>query len=156
MKLKKKTVFIGTVILLGLLYALPATRDEMDWCWTESRDQAPDYMRYYTEWPKGIHVIEAKQRYDQRTWSDTKRAMIAEALKKHAASKTDPEAIKEKKTRKERFFWKQVSFENTIISYNDYLQRYPDGEFAAPARQRIDELTRQASSAGTGTNASAQ
>ena len=36
--------------------------------WTE----AEDYMRYYTDWPKGRHMADAKLRYEQRTWSDTK------------------------------------------------------------------------------------
>jgi hypothetical protein len=156
MKFKKKAAFPGIVILLGLLFALPAMRDELDWCWTESRDQAPDYMRYLADWPKGRHTVEARQRYEQRTWSDTKRAMINEALKKHAAAQSDPEAIKEKKARKERFFWKQVTVENTLVSYQDYLQRYPAGEFADQARRRIDDLARQPDSGGAGTNSSSQ
>jgi hypothetical protein len=152
MKFKKKAVFIGVVIFLGLLCALPAMRDELDWRWTESRDQATDYVRYSTDWPKGRHMVEAKLRYEQRTWSDTKRAMINEALKKNSAAKSDPEAIKEKRVRKERFFWKQVTVENTIVSYKDYLQRYPAGEFADQARHRIDDLSRQADNGNASTN----
>jgi hypothetical protein len=152
MKFKKKAAFLGIVILLGLLFALPPMRDELDWCWVESRDQATDYMRYLDDWPKGRHIAEARQRYEQRTWADTKRAMISEALKKHAASKSDPEAIREKKARKERFFWKQVTVENTVVSYQDYLQRYPFGEFADQARRQIDELARRAGSGASPTS----
>jgi hypothetical protein len=140
MKFKKKAAFLAVVAFLALLFALPATRDELDWYWTESRDQAADYMRYYTDWPKGWHTVEARLRYEQRAWSDTKRAMINEALKKNSTAKSDPEAIKERRVRKERFFWKEVTVENTIVSYNDYLQRYPAGEFADQARRRIDDL----------------
>jgi hypothetical protein len=148
MKSKKIAVFLGVVIFLALLAALPATRDELDWRWTLSRDQAADYKLYFTDWPKGRHVVEARQCYEQRTWADTKRAMINEALKKKAAAETDPDAIMERKMRQERFYWKEVTNENTIVSYQDYLQRYPAGEFAAQARRLIDDLTRQ----GAGTN----
>jgi hypothetical protein len=153
MKFKKKAVFLGVIALLALLFALPATRDELDWFWTESRDQASDYAQYNTDWPKGRHIAEAKLRYEQRTWSDTKQAMIADALKKHSTAQSDPEARKERRARQERFFWKEVTNENTIFMYQDYLQRYPVGEFADQARHRIDELTRQGASGNASTNA---
>jgi hypothetical protein len=144
--MNRKAVFLGIVVFLALIFALPATRDELDWRWTESRDQATDYMQYYTDWPKGRHTAEARRCYKERTWSDTKRAMINEAIKKNSAGKSSPEARKERLARLERFFWKQVTNENTILSYKDYLTRYPSGEFAAQARHEIDDLTRKTAS----------
>jgi hypothetical protein len=147
MKSNQKAVFIGIAVFIGLLFALPATRDELDWYWARSRDQAIDYLQYSTDWPKGRHVAEAKLCYEQRTWKDTKTAMINEALKKHAADKEakDP---KEKRKKMEHFFWKEVTNEDTIVSYKDYLLRYPNGEFAAQARNKIDALSRQAAAGG--------
>jgi hypothetical protein len=142
MKFKKKAVLFGILVLFALLIALPATRDELEWYWAESRDQATDYMRYSADWPNGRHTVEARLCYEQRTWSDTKRAMINEAIKKHSAAQSDPEARKERKLRLELFFWKQVTNENTVLSYKDYLQRYPAGQFADQARHRIADLTR--------------
>jgi hypothetical protein len=156
MSFKKKAAFFGVVILLALIFTLPAARQELDWRWTESHDQAADYMRYLTDWPSGRHTAEAKARYEQRTWNDTKRAMINEALKKHAEGKPDPEVIKEKKVRQERFFWKQAALENTVVSYNDYLQRYPAGEFAVEAHRKIEELNRQPDNGGAVTNSTSQ
>jgi hypothetical protein len=150
--MNKKTVFLGIVVVLALLFALPATRDELEWRWTESRDKAADYMLYYTDWPKGRHAAEARLCYKERTWSDTKRAMIYEAIKKNSAAKPDPEARKERRARLERFFWKQVTNENTVLSYKDYLMRYPAGEFTAQARRQIDDLTRPAVGGSAGTN----
>jgi hypothetical protein len=156
MNFKRIAVFFGIVILLALLFSLPPMRDELSWCWAESRDEASDYMRYLDEWPKGRHIAEAKARYEQRSWKDTTRAMINEALKKHAASKTDPDTIQEKKVRQERFFWKQASIENTIVSYQDYLQHYPAGEFSGQAHRRIDDLRNQGAGGGAGTNSTSQ
>jgi hypothetical protein len=150
--MNKKAVYFGIVVFLALIFALPATRDELDWLWTESRDQATDYLQYYTDRPKGRHAAEARLCYKERTWIDTKKAMINEAIKKHSAAKSDPEARKERRTRLERFFWKQVTNENTVLSYKDYLTRYPAGEFAAEARRQIDDLTRQAASGGDSKN----
>jgi hypothetical protein len=141
--MNKKAVFLGIVVLLALIFALPATRDELDWRWAESRDQATDYMEYYTDWPKGRHAAEARLCYKERTWSDTKRAMINEAVKKYTSANSDPTARKELRARRERFFWKEVTNENTVLSYKDYLMRYPAGQFAAQARRQIDDLTRQ-------------
>jgi hypothetical protein len=150
--MNKKAVLLGIVVFLALIFALPATRDELDWRWTQSRDQATDYMQYYTDWPKGRHTAEARRCYKERAWSDTKRAMINEAIKKNSAAKPDPAARKERRARLERFFWKQVTNENTVLSYKDYLMRYPAGQFAAEARRQIDDLTRKAASGGDSEN----
>jgi hypothetical protein len=146
--MNKKAVYVGIVVFLAFLFALPATRDELAWLWAESRDQAADYLQYYTDRPKGLHAAEARLCYKERTWIDTKKAMINEAIKQHSAAKSDPEARKERRARLEHFFWKQVTNENTVVSYKDYLMRYPNGEFAAQAQRQIDELTHQAAGMG--------
>jgi hypothetical protein len=156
MKFRKIAVFIGIVAVLALLFAMPGTHDELVWWWTVSRDQAADYMQYYTDWPKGWHAAEARLRYEQRTWKATTRAMINEANKKYTAANSDPNAGKERQARLERFFWKQVTNENTIPSYKDYLTRYPAGQFTAQARRQIDDLNRQAASGSAGTNSTGQ
>ncbi len=37
-------------------------------------------------------------------------------------------------------FWRSVSRTNDVAQYEDYLNRYPDGEFAGAARERIAAL----------------
>ena len=72
------------------------------------------------------------------------------------AASADPDAIKEKKARNERFFWKQVTVENTAASYQNYLERFPEGEFVAEARRKIDELAHPAGAATATTNPPSQ
>jgi hypothetical protein len=150
--MNQKPVYIGIIVVLALLFVLPATRDELDWLWAESRDQATDYMQYYTDWPKGLHTSEARHCYDERTWSETKRAMINEAVKKHAARSAAPEPRQELQARQEGFFWKEATKENTVTSYKDYLTRFPAGHFAAEARRQIDDLTRHATGGSKNSN----
>jgi hypothetical protein len=145
MKSKQNAILLGIIVVLALLFALPATRDELDWRWTQSRDQEADYMQYLTDWPKGRHIAEARLRYEQRTWIDAKKAMINEAIKQNKMEKSDPEAQQERRQRLERFFWKQVTNENTVVSYQDYLLRYPNGDFAAEARRQIESGSKPAS-----------
>jgi hypothetical protein len=80
--------------------------------------------------------------YEQRIWAETKRAMIAEATRNHK-SEDDPDAVQQKKARRERFFWREVTNENTAASYSEYLRRYPNGQFTAEAHDKVDELSRQ-------------
>ena len=141
MHLNKKTVFLGFIVMAVVVCSLPITRDEVDWRWAESRDQAVDFMRYSTDWPHGRHVVEARIRYDQRTWADTKKAMIRDAYLHNAGPQTNAAVRQERQTRKERFFWKQVTTANTLDSYQDYLSRYPTGQFAAQAREQIASLS---------------
>ena len=147
MKSKKKAAVVCCLLVVAGVAFVPATRDELDWYWAESENEAPDYMRYLTDWPNGRHEAEARERYEQRTWKDKNRALIAEAVKKNNAPKADANAGHLRHEKLEKFFWGQVTTENTVASYQGYLQRYPNGIFAAQARQRLDDLARQSSSA---------
>ena len=135
MQANKKTVLLGVIVFVGAVCALPVMRDELDWRWSRVGDQAVDFMRYYTDWPHGRHVVEAHARYDQRVWADTKKAMIRDAYKENA--ETNDAYRLERRTRNDRFFWSEAAIVNTIESYRDYLARYPNGQFAGEARSRI-------------------
>ncbi len=120
-------VIIAAVAAVALL--LPAARDELAWRWAESQDEAPDYMRYSSEWPKGRHAAEARARYDQRQWAATKRVLIRQAYQQDTRTNASADAAygKEKRLRREVFFWKTATNVNTIESYKDYLEQYPAG-----------------------------
>ena len=143
MHFNKKTVFLGFIVLAVVVCSLPITRDELDWRWAESRDQADDFMRYSTDWPHGRHAAEARLRYDQRVWAETKKAMIREAYKKTPVARTNSAVRLERLSRLEHFFWNEVTNANTAESYQDYLYRYPSGQFAPQARRHILALGAQ-------------
>ena len=69
------------ILCLALLYALPFTREEMDWQWTKSLDHSDAYQQFMADWPRSWHDAEAQVLYEERVWAETKRAMIAEATK---------------------------------------------------------------------------
>ncbi len=146
-------VIIAAVAAVALL--LPAARDELAWRWAESQDEAPDYMRYSSEWPKGRHAAEARARYDQRQWAATKRVLIRQAYQQDTRTNASADAAygKEKRLRREVFFWKTATNVNTIESYKDYLEQYPRGQFVAQARARIATFNRPGDGAAPATNA---
>jgi len=151
----KKKASIGILIaVLGLLAAMPAVRDEFAWWRAALEDSPPEYELYFTDWPNGLHVGDARLRYKALTWDDTKRAMIADAIKKHATEQSNPEARNERKQRMELLWWKQVTNQNTLFGYQDYLQHYPQGAHAAEVQRRIAILSSQNSTDGSNTNAS--
>jgi hypothetical protein len=138
-------VLVGLVASAAVVLLVPATRDGLDWYWAETQDQAPDYLRYLSEWPKGRHANEAKMRYEQRQWASTKRALILQAYQQTSRTNTSPDADaayrRERRLRRENLFWRQATNANTLTSYQDYLQRYPRGQFVAKARLQIEALT---------------
>jgi hypothetical protein len=143
-------VCLAAVVAAALL--IPATRDELAWYWTESQDQAGDYMRYLSEWPKGHHVTEAKMRYEQRQWAATKRALILQAYQQSLRTNSpdaDPAYRNERRLRREVLFWRQATNANTVTSYEDYLRQYPKGQFVAKAHAQIEALHRSASMTNT-------
>jgi hypothetical protein len=144
----------------AVAFLLPATRDELAWRWAQAQDEAPNYMDYFTEWSKGRHVIEARNRYAQRQWAATKRALIRQAYQQathtNAAPGADAAYRKEQQLRREVFFWKQAVIANTPDSYKDYLDQYPRGQFVAQARAQLQSLSHPADGAPAATNAPPQ
>lgn len=135
-------VFLAALVTAGLL--IPAFREELAWYWAASQDQGVDYMRYLSDWPKGRHVMEAKDRYEQRQWAATKRALILQAYQQSLHTNTADADVaygKERRLRREILFWRQATNANTVTSYQDYLRRYPKGQFVAKARLQLKALT---------------
>jgi hypothetical protein len=146
---KHRTAAAGFVVVVGLACVLPPTREEMTWYLADSEGQAASYAEYMTEWPKGRHYAEARSDFVNRTMVEAKLAMIADANKKKNTEKADPDAGRKRKEKLERFFWQEVTKENTVESYHNYLQRYPTGLFAAQAHRQMDDLPRQSTTNST-------
>lgn len=147
-----RKVLLAVVALALLADFLPVTRDELSWRRAESHDHAGDYLRYLSERPRGRHVAEAQTLYVQRQWAENKRALIRQAYQEAAATNSEAAAAYRKEQRgrqKEFLFWKGASVSNTVDSYKAYLRHYPNGQYAAQARQLIKSLSGAASPANT-------
>jgi hypothetical protein len=121
---------------------LPATREEISWWWAESHDHSYNYLRYLSDWPKGRHVAEARVLVEERQRYEAKRAQIRQAYAAVALGKaeSEPASPRELQTRRETFFWNKARQANTVESYNDYLHEFPNGAYAAQARNKIKAL----------------
>jgi hypothetical protein len=131
------------IVAIGTMVAIvPATRDEVSWWWADSHDHAADFTGYLETWPKGRHAAEARLKYRQRQWVETEQAMIHQAYQEasHASPEADAEYRKEKRLRRDAFFWKAASSTDTVEAYGDYLKQYPKGQFARQAHARIEAL----------------
>jgi hypothetical protein len=145
-------VLVSLAVVVAGALLIPAMRDELAWYWTESQDQAGDYMHYLSDWPKGRHVNQARMRYEQRQWAATKRALILQAYQQSLRTNSpdnDPAYRNERRVRREVLFWRQATNANTITSFEDYLRQYPQGQFVAKARAQIEALRRNGPTANT-------
>jgi hypothetical protein len=81
---------------------------------------------------------------DERERTEAKRAQIRQAYL--AATQTKPEADpayhREQQLRRDNFAWKLASTANTLDSYHQYLQQFPQGKYSAVARQIIETLSK--------------
>jgi hypothetical protein len=141
----RKIVLACLVAVAAVALLVPAGREELAWYWAQSQNRAADYMGYFTDWPKGRHVKEARVLYEQRLWEATKRGLILQAYQQTAHTNASPDADaayrQERRKRHEVLFWRQATNANTITSYKDYLQQYPRGQFTVQARRQIARLT---------------
>lgn len=76
-----------------------------------------DLRAYLKEFPDGLYADVARARLDQ-----------IEADKRNSAQA------------QERQTWENVTDEDTLEAYQNYLEQYPDGAFAEAAKARVDEL----------------
>ena len=138
----RAVVLLFIIVIAAAIALLPVTRDELSWWWADSHDRSVDFTNYLESWPNGRHVAEARLKYNQRQWVETEKAMIHQAYQdaSHSNPEADAEYRKEKRLRRDAFFWKAATNANTLQSYQDYLQQFPKGQFAPLARARIDAL----------------
>jgi hypothetical protein len=140
---RTRAIVLLFIVVIGTAAALlPMTRDQLSWWWAESHDHAADFMNYLAVWPNGRHAVEARLNYNQRRWIETEKAMIRQAYQEasHSSPEADAEYRREKRMRRDSFFWKAATSANTLQSYHDYLKQYPKGQFVRQARARIDAL----------------
>lgn len=86
---------------------------------TGTEEGLRDYLKHY---PDGLYADIARERL----------AVFEEERRRTAAIA-------------ERNAWDMAKEADTIAAYRDFLKRFPDGAFAADARQRLAELEREAS-----------
>jgi hypothetical protein len=84
--------------------------------------RADEYEAYLEQYPQGNFVALARVRL--------------EAIKQDAASMRDPQDREI-----ELSFWESVRESDNPALIRAYLEKYPNGEFSALARIRVDELT---------------
>jgi hypothetical protein len=139
----RAVVLLFFIVIAAAIALLPVTRDELSWWWAESHDRSTDFTNYLEVWPNGRHVAEARLKYTQRHWVETEKAMIHQAYQEasHSTPEADAEYRKEKRLRRDSFFWKAATNANTLQSYKDYLQQFPKGQFARQAHARLDALS---------------
>lgn len=91
------------------------------WQATGASGSEYDLQVYLSKYPKGLYASQARN-----------------ALKKFENEQAQREA-----EIAEQDLWRQVSERNTVKAYQLYLQRYPNGRYAAKAKQRISGSSRK-------------
>lgn len=104
--------------------------DNRAWATAEQRNTIAGYEDYLTDWEDGLHADKARERV-----AEMKAAM--DAAERDAAERAA----------RERADWTQAARDNTVASYQTYLDQHPTGVNAGEARSRI--ATMRASAADT-------
>ncbi len=98
------------------------------WQRTGANGTAPDYRAYLSRYPEGLYADQARRELEVLE-RDEREALAAE----------------------EREFWDGIVARNDLAAYREYLERYPNGTYAATARNKVAEL-----SPDTGNNSEAE
>lgn len=95
-------------------------QDRAYWEETGARGDEAGLSAYLERYPDGLYADDARAQLDA----------IRDRRERRAAER-------------DRDAWDAARREDTVRAYQGYLREYPDGAFAARARERIDELTGQ-------------
>jgi outer membrane protein assembly factor BamD (BamD/ComL family) len=137
-----RTRAVILLFIIAIAAFLPAIREEVSWLWADSHQSAAEFESYLEDWPNGRHAADARLNYYQRAWVEREKAMIHQAYHEASSSsaESDAEYRKQQRLRRDTFSWKAATNSNTLQSYQNYLRQFPGGQFARPARARINAL----------------
>jgi hypothetical protein len=135
---RKFLIFIIAVIIVVDL--LPMTREKLAWRWALTQNSSDAYLAYLGKHPDGKHVDAAKQGIEARRPIEARSAEITEDMVMSATART-PKKIAanriELAAKQDDFFWKRTLSDNSVSSYNAYLERFPNGKHVEEARQKL-------------------
>jgi outer membrane protein assembly factor BamD (BamD/ComL family) len=103
------------------------------------------YKKYMEEYPDGKYADHAVKRIDEKEFRTLLDSKDINLLAEHLESETNEERIKLVKNRIEELYFKKaekaVNDIESIKMHEDYLQKYPEGQYAQKAETRIEELS---------------
>lgn len=135
---RKFLIFIIAVIIVVDL--LPMTREKLAWRWALTQNSSDAYLTYIGKHPDGKHIEEAKRCIEIRRPIEARSAQLTEAVAMSVTSRTAKNIAANKAelaTKQDDFFWKRTVSDNSVASFNAYLQRFPTGKHVEEARQKL-------------------
>ena len=107
-------------------------------------DTAVSYGKYLDKYPDGKYADDAAKRIEEKEFSTLLDSQDIELLVEHLKNETNEERIELVKNRIEKLYFKKADGTNNDVDaikmHEDYLQKYPDGNFVPQAKKRIEEL----------------
>lgn len=138
---KKSLLVVSVAAMVLLLFlVLPMATDEIQWFRSSHSDGAEDYRAYLESRPGGRHAAEARNLYDDRCWTDTKRENNIQAFEQYLQVHPRGKHAAEARENLDSFYWQEASSANTIQALERYKKLCPEGKHAKEARESLDSL----------------
>ncbi len=118
--------------------------ETLAWQKAQASGRAQDFTDYLNAYPHGAFVASAQQRRAQLAWEAIKQSNQIEAfttfVEQHSPGLLPNPLIDAARIRIEQLRWEATLASGKQKDLENYLQQYPQGHFAAAARERIDQI----------------
>jgi outer membrane protein assembly factor BamD (BamD/ComL family) len=134
---------------LSALGLIEEIKEETDWNFAKQEDSALAYEIFLNKYPQSKFGDEAREivkelRVIQPEWERTLKKNTPEGyrsfMKKFDYSKKYWNKANEKYKEMEDAFWNKATTRNTIRYYQDYIDKFPDGEYIDEVDKRLIDL----------------
>ena len=130
---------VGLTLGLVVIVALPVTRDEIRWQFSQLLDSAADYQRYLDAWPTGRHSSQARARLDEQNWILAGKLGTRDAFTAYLREQRDGAYIPQAKAQLDLMddrAWSEATKQDTVTGYAKYISIYgTSGRHSAAARE---------------------
>lgn len=109
------------------------------------KDTINSYRKYLDGYPDGKYVDDAAKRIDEKEFSNLLNSKNSELLVEHLKNEANEERTELVKNRiEELYFTKADKIDNDVEAikmYEEYLRKYPDGQYTREAEVKIEGLS---------------
>jgi len=114
--------------------------EELGWADAISENTVQGYKKYINVHIDGSNVTEAKKRIDQLYWAEASKSGTKDDYLKYIELNENGDYVLEAKDEIE---WAGTLSNNTIRSYSEYSNSFPNGKYRDTAISRIKELEKE-------------
>lgn len=141
----QKRIWFGVLLVVAFSLVLLGCEkyDNRAFVQARSQDTLEAYQRYLSQYPKGLHIREARELIDDCAFKIAQKENTEPAYNSYITSYPQGRHIKQARELADQCAFKKAQTSNTLEAYEQYLTLFPDGLHKEEVKIIIQKLTEE-------------